>query len=198
MHIKIILSLLLIIPSFSVYAELEDRGGGLIYDTDLNVTWLQDANYASTSEYGGAYHIDGKMQWEDAMDWAGALAYQGYFDWRLPDALTEDGSTCTGSDCSETEMLHLFEHEEISKESTGLFNNVETDYWTSTETPSNTEFVKTFSTSGGTDNTIKTSILHVWAVRDGDSIPDDDSNYNDDEALNDEAWCFIATATHRP
>ena len=27
-------------------ATLIDRGGGLIYDTDLDITWLQDANYA--------------------------------------------------------------------------------------------------------------------------------------------------------
>ena len=34
--------------STSTKAELIDRGGGLIYDTDLDITWLQDANYAST------------------------------------------------------------------------------------------------------------------------------------------------------
>ena len=32
-------------------SSLIDRGGGLIYDTVLDVTWLQDANYAFTSEY---------------------------------------------------------------------------------------------------------------------------------------------------
>ena len=31
----------------SVYAELHDRGGGLIYDDVLDVTWLQDANYVN-------------------------------------------------------------------------------------------------------------------------------------------------------
>lgn len=30
--------------SSSANAALVDRGGGLIYDTILNVTWLQDAN----------------------------------------------------------------------------------------------------------------------------------------------------------
>lgn len=29
-------------------AALYDRGGGLIYDSVLDVTWLQDANYAAT------------------------------------------------------------------------------------------------------------------------------------------------------
>ena len=32
-------------------ATLIDRGGGLIYDTVLNITWLQDANYAQTMGY---------------------------------------------------------------------------------------------------------------------------------------------------
>jgi hypothetical protein len=34
-----------------VNAQLIDRGGGLIYDNVLDVTWLQDANYAKTSGY---------------------------------------------------------------------------------------------------------------------------------------------------
>ena len=29
-------------------ATLIDRGGGLIYDTVLDVSWLRDANYAET------------------------------------------------------------------------------------------------------------------------------------------------------
>ena len=37
--------------SISANGELINRGGGLIYDTDLDVTWLQDANYAMTSGY---------------------------------------------------------------------------------------------------------------------------------------------------
>jgi hypothetical protein len=32
-------------------APLWDRGGGLIYDTVLNVTWLQDVNYANNQSY---------------------------------------------------------------------------------------------------------------------------------------------------
>jgi len=41
------------------WAILTDRGGGLIYDDDLNITWLQDANYADTSGYDDLlYGID--------------------------------------------------------------------------------------------------------------------------------------------
>ena len=67
-------------------AELIDRGGGLIYDTVLNITWLQDANYAKTS----GWHPDGKMTWNDAVYWADQLEYYDsvrdvtWDDWRLP------------------------------------------------------------------------------------------------------------------
>ena len=61
-------------------AALYDRGGGLIYDDVLNITWLQDANYAKTS----GYDSDGRMNWDAAMAWAGQLVYGGYDDWRLP------------------------------------------------------------------------------------------------------------------
>jgi hypothetical protein len=64
----------------STDAVLIDRGGGMIYSTELNVTWLQDANYAQTS----GYDADGRMTWDEAMNWAANLSYGGYNDWRLP------------------------------------------------------------------------------------------------------------------
>ncbi len=63
----------------SAQAALHDRGGGLIYDDVLKVTWLQDANYAKTS----GYDADGRMNWSDANAWATNLVYGGYDDWRL-------------------------------------------------------------------------------------------------------------------
>ena len=41
----------------TVNAELFDRGNGLIYDDVLDVTWLQDAQYAKIS----GYDADGMM-----------------------------------------------------------------------------------------------------------------------------------------
>jgi hypothetical protein len=64
-----------------LFAGLIDKGGGLIYDTDLDITWLQNANYAGTTMY-----------WDEASQWAQDLVYQGYNDWRLPSALNQDGS----------------------------------------------------------------------------------------------------------
>jgi hypothetical protein len=72
------------------HATLFDRGGGMIYDDVLNITWLQDANYAKTS----GYDADGKLTWTDAMAWVGGLVFidsvrgVSYSDWRLP--LTTD------------------------------------------------------------------------------------------------------------
>jgi hypothetical protein len=60
-------------------AELIDRGNGLLYDSVLNITWLQDANYAKTS----GYDADGRMNWSAANTWAANLVYGGYSDWRL-------------------------------------------------------------------------------------------------------------------
>jgi hypothetical protein len=60
-------------------AELFDRGGGLLYDDVLKVTWLQDANYAKTT----GYDDDGRMVWAAAKGWAANLVYGGYSDWRL-------------------------------------------------------------------------------------------------------------------
>ena len=35
---------MMICMATSANADLIDRGGGLIYDTDLNITWMQDTN----------------------------------------------------------------------------------------------------------------------------------------------------------
>lgn len=105
--------------SGATQAALVDRGGGLIYDTDLNVTWLQDANYAKTSGYS-AY---GLMTWSQAVTWAENLSYYDnvrnvtYADWRLPTTTDTGAPGCdfgfSGKDCgynvnpASSEMAHL-------------------------------------------------------------------------------------------
>jgi hypothetical protein len=68
-----------ILASGAAQAALIDRGGGMLYDTVLDITWLQDANYAKTS----GYDADGRMTWSDANVWAANLVYGGYSNWRL-------------------------------------------------------------------------------------------------------------------
>lgn len=91
-------------------AELIDRGGGLIYDSDQDVTWLQDANYAQTS----GYDSDGRMNWCEAVAWADQLVYGGYDDWRLPTTMDEpqewgyDGTTTVGYSITTSEMGYMY------------------------------------------------------------------------------------------
>ena len=81
--------------SGAAQATLIDRGNGLLYDNVLDITWLQDANYAFTSGYAAANAVDnginatdnifanGRMGWTAATTWAANLSYAGYNDWRL-------------------------------------------------------------------------------------------------------------------
>jgi len=86
-------------------ATLWDREGGLIYDDVLDITWLQDANYASTSNYA----TDGLLSFDEAVAWADQLVYGGYEDWRLPDAHNQDGSGPDGGwNVTGSEMGHMF------------------------------------------------------------------------------------------
>jgi hypothetical protein len=81
-HQKTLLVLALIASAAvtgTAQASLVDRGNGLLYDNVLNVTWLQDANYAKTS----GYDADGKMDCSTAITWAADLVYGGFRDWRL-------------------------------------------------------------------------------------------------------------------
>jgi hypothetical protein len=84
----------------SAQATLYDRGGGLIYDDVLNITWLQDANYANTTGYDDwlyGFDTGGGMLWNDAMAWADNIVYQGYDDWRLPMTLPVNGTSYENS-----------------------------------------------------------------------------------------------------
>ena len=85
-----ILSILMVLEFTSLCnATLWDRECGLIYDDVLNITWLQDANYA----YHSGYHWSGWMTWEEAKEWAAQLVFAGYDDWRLPYAGPINGNT---------------------------------------------------------------------------------------------------------
>jgi hypothetical protein len=89
----------------SAKAELINRGGGLIYDTDINVTWLQDANYAKTSDYD----TDGDMLYSQAnafIAYLNSISFLGYSNWRLPKA-DPSCSNPGGYDCTNSEMGHL-------------------------------------------------------------------------------------------
>jgi len=94
-------------------AELQPRLGGLaVYDTDLNVTWLANANLAATNQFGTAgVETSGLMNWSTAQNWIASMnaaKYLGFSKWRLPATLESD-PTCsqTGFGCTGSELGHL-------------------------------------------------------------------------------------------
>lgn len=73
MNRLIFATLLLMMTGFSTFADAAhiDRGGGMIYDSDLDITWYQNPNIRK-------YTFDG------ANDWASSLRLEGFNNWRLP------------------------------------------------------------------------------------------------------------------
>jgi len=99
-------------------------GGQVVNDTDLNITWLANANLAATNTFGLATGVDlgpnagvtnygpsiiysnGTMTWGGALKWIGAMNaanYLGHSDWRLPTTTDTGTPGCnygySGTDC---------------------------------------------------------------------------------------------------
>ena len=98
-------------------------GGQVVNDTDLNITWLANANLADTQDFGvSGIDANGRMTWYTAQSWIGAMNtanYLGYNDWRLPTTIDignngtsgswYDGTGDYGYNTSSTgEMAHLY------------------------------------------------------------------------------------------
>lgn len=154
-------------------AALEMRLGGLaVYDTDLNITWLSDANYAKTS----GYNADGRMEWWQAKAWAENLNVGGVSGWRLP---TTDTSCMPLIYCTASEMGHLFYNELGGTEGSSIWFSADPDlalftnlqiahYWFGTESPD--PGVAWFFGFGDGSQTLDFSYyyLFAWPVHDGD------------------------------
>ena len=157
----------------SVNAALFDRGGGLIYDDYLDVTWLQDACYAGTS---GAY-TGGWMWWDEALDWASDLVYYDsvrntyWSSWRLSDAYNQDGTGPTYGVNTDSEMGHLCNIDGINTVITGPFINVQDNYWTSTAISKINVWYFEFNPGGMMSIANIYSQRQAWAVMDGDVEP---------------------------
>ena len=111
-------------------AALVDRGGGMIYDSTRNITWLADMNYAATSGYaatnaGGSgstqIQASGRMGWDAAMTWASNLVYGSYDDWRLPTLNPSDTSCSDNIDPGGGFPLQYFGLNCTGGELSGLF-----------------------------------------------------------------------------
>jgi hypothetical protein len=162
-------------------ASLFDRGGGLIYDDDLTITWLANAN------------VNGVMTWDNAMTWASNLSYYDsvrnvtYTDWRLPTTLqpdpacgTQNSGVSSGYNCTGSEMGHLFYNElsgtagssilSSADPDLALFTNVQSSYyWSGTENAPDTNYAWFFGfVLGHQTANNKSGTGYAWAVRPGD------------------------------
>lgn len=82
------LLILALLMSVNAHGALINRGSGMIYDTVLNITWLQNANLMQTS----GFDFDGIGNHASVSNWAANLEFGGYTDWRLPSIKPGDGS----------------------------------------------------------------------------------------------------------
>ena len=176
---KKLIALALLLSIGAAQAALVDRGGGFIYDTEQDITWLQDANYAQTS----GFDPDGRMTWDTAVSWADGLSVYDsvrdvtYDDWRLATTLQPDpscsiqtGGDSLGYDCTGSEMGHLFNVDGISAGTPGLFTNLQSgSYWSGTEYAPNTSYAWYFYFNYGyQDYNYKGNHRYALAVRSGD------------------------------
>lgn len=180
-------------------ATLFDRGGGLIYDDVLDITWLQDANLAASNTFGvSGIGSTGNMDWYTADAWINAMntaSYLGYSDWRLPTTVDGpytygyDGTTTAGYNITYSEMGYMYyvnlgnlgewatdgTHPQpgYGLNNTSPFSNVQPlQTWTDTEyatEPVNAWYFNFGQGYQGYDD--KGHAKYTWAVRPGDSAP---------------------------
>lgn len=184
-----------LLSTTAAHAALESRmSGQAVYDTDLNITLLADANLAATNTFGvsGINSTFGTMNWTTTQSWITAMNtadYLGFNDWRLPTTQQPD-ATCSvqlsggvsfGNGCSGSEMGHLFYNElggiagqsitTNHNASYSLFNNIQSQnlYWSGTEYAPSPGYAWVFFMHDGTQNfSIEEGGYNVWAVRSGD------------------------------
>src|SRR4029077_3619383 len=136
---------------------------GLIYDSDLNITWLQNANPAGVG-----------MSWNDATAWVDAFVYAGFDDWRLPNS-----PATTSGFINEGELGHLYyttlgDPAVGPLENIGPFVNVPSTavFWLSS-TPLHAGSAWGFEFYRGMQNaSADINPWYVWPVRNGD-VEDD-------------------------
>jgi len=170
-------------------ATLIDRGGGLIYDDVLDITWTQDANLCvALGNCPGGLFV---MQWDTAVDWADKLVFGGFEDWRLASVSRAGGLPTGGADavvvcltatelvCRDNELGYMYYHnlggtfpDNLTGDQ-GLIQNIQAlGYWSGTENPSAT-FPRAWGYSffsGVEFNEGKGVNRAAWAVRPGDVL----------------------------
>jgi len=172
----------LLLGASAAQAALIDRGNGLIYDDVLNITWTQNANlWGQTGT------------WQEAVDWADQLVYQGYDDWRLASMSVAGGlptgsaralevvncGTATEPNCRDNELGYMFYQNLMGMPLDNLtgdqafFTDIQDMYWSGTESedPLGVNDVWNFNFFNGDQGEID-KVLSLpsaaWAVHAGD------------------------------
>ena len=180
-------------------ATIYDRGNGLIYDDDLDVTWMQ---YVSTAEDTG-YCVDylpnctdGLMTKDEAnafVNWFNTSYNPPWgYDWRLPITPTTTDLSCSdsfneGFSCTQSELGHLYYLElgnlagEGGLVNRGSFVDIQTqmNYWSDWDfvSPGAPNESMTFKFRTGLQTRAENTEKHyVWLVHDGDVAPQTDCN----------------------
>jgi hypothetical protein len=176
-----VMLLALLAPIIAGATLLPRLGDEAVYDTDLDVTWLADANLAATQTFGAPVliHLDGSMNWSDAQSWIAAMDganYLGFSGWRLPTPFNTDGSgPCSGFGCTGTEVGHLFSAELGGTDGSpltgnqGPFRNMQFFYWLGTEHGPGVAWNFNFGGFAGFQGwNPEDGYQYAWAVRAGD------------------------------
>ena len=179
---------LLLLVAGQVNSALIDRGSGLIYDDELDITWLQNANLGAGSDFDdGADSTDGRMSWDNAVAWADSLVFGNAENWRLPSMdLNGDGNVidCAFNSfelCRDNELGLMF-HYNLGEaivlnadwnhnlfQNIGIFQNVFAVMWSGNEVTNYSDFAWDFYFQGGFQEYVwKNELFGAWAVHGGD------------------------------
>ena len=178
---------LFVLGTGGAQAMLIDRGGGLIYDDVLNVTWLQDAQYALTTGYAPS----GRMNWMDSNAWASSLQYYDavrgvtWDDWRLPSTVNNPGSLGYDTTGLSSEFAYMYyvnlgyapnyEHDRFAPAPTSanynpFINLSYRAYWSSTQSDFRDRAWALHFHFGSQELGGIGDESRVWAVRNGDVL----------------------------
>jgi len=153
--------------------------GGTVTDNLTELIWLQDANCISTTNATYGYDADGKVTWQQALQFVAGIndgtysdCRAGHTDWRLPNVREMQSLVHYGfanpavPDTAGTGQLPGpgpdYGHGDP-------FDNVQSSYyWSSTSSADYTGYAWIVALSHGyVSNDVKTSPRYVWPVRGG-------------------------------